>query len=247
MVAAALVLVLATVGVGCGDDDDDASGDDAAVELTAYCSAARGLSNAFNRDELPKQDEVSPMFEALVANAPDDVADDAEVAVASAKDALAGDDEAFDDPAFVEALREVDGRAFDTCEATKQQVSAVDYGFEGFDEELDAGSMIFRLQNDGDELHEVVLLQKDDGVTQPMAEILALGEEEGQALVSDVGFNFIGGPGDVSYLYTYLEPGNYAAVCFLPVGAADFEALEALGEDAPPHFTQGMVQDFTVV
>jgi hypothetical protein len=246
MVAAALVLT--TVGVGCGDDDDDASkGDAAATEPTAYCGASRGLSNAFNREEPPTQEEVTPMFEALVANAPEDVVDDAEVAVSFAKEALGGDDEAFDDPAFVEALREVDGYAFEACEATKQRVTAVDYRFEGFDEELDAGSMIFRLQNDGDELHELALLQKDEGVTQPIAEILALGEEEAKAFLSDVGFAFIGGPGDVAHLYTYLEPGNYAAVCFLPVGATDFEALDRLGEDTPGHFSQGMATDFTVV
>ena len=32
-------------------------------------------------------------------------------------------------------------------------------------------------------------------------------------------------------------PGEYAMVCFIPVGGA---------EDGPPHFTQGMVQEFIV-
>ena len=37
------------------------------------------------------------------------------------------------------------------------------------------------------------------------------------------------------------EPGNYAAVCFVSVGSVG----ETEG-DGPPHFTQGMVHEFTV-
>jgi hypothetical protein len=32
-----------------------------------------------------------------------------------------------------------------------------------------------------------------------------------------------------------LEPGQYVAVCFIPVGG---------GEDGPPHFTSGMLAEF---
>jgi hypothetical protein len=34
-----------------------------------------------------------------------------------------------------------------------------------------------------------------------------------------------------------LEPGRYAAVCFIPIGG---------GEDGPPHFTGGMVAELEV-
>lgn len=44
-------------------------------------------------------------------------------------------------------------------------------------------------------------------------------------------------PGDEGSALVTLEPGDYAMVCFVPVGG---------GEDGPPHFTEGMLHEFTV-
>jgi hypothetical protein len=50
-----------------------------------------------------------------------------------------------------------------------------------------------------------------------------------------------------------LEPGRYAAVCFLPQGATPELMAQMEGPDSslpdgagPPHFTHGMAQEFEV-
>lgn len=41
------------------------------------------------------------------------------------------------------------------------------------------------------------------------------------------------------------EPGDYAALCFIPTGSTMANSDEPDG-DGPPHFTQGMKTEFTV-
>jgi len=55
-------------------------------------------------------------------------------------------------------------------------------------------------------------------------------------------------PGESDTLFVDLEPGGYVIVCFLPVGATpdNMEALESGELQCPPHFTEGMVEEFTV-
>jgi hypothetical protein len=55
-------------------------------------------------------------------------------------------------------------------------------------------------------------------------------------------------PGAVVGDGTLTEPGRYAIVCFLPVGAHD-DVLDAEGppeSDAPPHVSQGMFAELVV-
>ena len=56
-------------------------------------------------------------------------------------------------------------------------------------------------------------------------------------------------PGPVVGDGSLADPGRYAIVCFLPVGATD-ELLESEGppegESAPPHVSQGMFAELTV-
>ena len=44
-------------------------------------------------------------------------------------------------------------------------------------------------------------------------------------------------PGEGGSTLAELSAGDYAMICFIPVGG---------GEDGPPHFTQGMIHEFTV-
>ncbi|MGH9188090.1 MAG: hypothetical protein ACRD0U_20150, partial [Acidimicrobiales bacterium] len=116
-------------------------------------------------------------------------------------------------------------------------VTAVDYAFEDLPTSLEAGPTVVELTNDGDEAHELVLFRKNDGVTQPAEELLALPDEEAFELVAFVQGSEPIDPGKRSSTVFDLEAGDYVAVCFLPVGGSG---------DGPPHFTEGMFTEFSV-
>ncbi len=82
----------------------------------------------------------------------------------------------------------------------------------------------------------MVVFRKADGVTLPWEELLELPDEEAEEKAQFVTAAFAP-PGEGSSTLAELEPGVYAMVCFIPVGG---------GEDGPPHFTEGMLEEFSV-
>jgi hypothetical protein len=122
-------------------------------------------------------------------------------------------------------------------------VTATNYAFTGLPDELPAGPTSFELTNDADEVHELVLLRKDDGVTQSAEELLAMPEEEAMDLATMVGSPAFAPPGDTAHTVKDLEPGDYIAVCFIPTGMT---ALDGPPPDGPPHAMNGMVAELTV-
>jgi hypothetical protein len=96
-------------------------------------------------------------------------------------------------------------------------------------------------------MHEMALIRFNDDTTETIEELFELPEEEAFSKITMHGASF-GAPGDSDTLFVDLEPGRYVIVCFLPVGATpdNMEALESGELEGPPHFTQGMVEEFTV-
>ena len=115
--------------------------------------------------------------------------------------------------------------------AVEIPVTAVEYEFQGVDEELLSGATSFRLDNAGEEPHEFVLSRIETDAT--IDELLDLPEEEARAQLEDVGRAFAE-PGDSDVLETELQPGRYGYVCFVP------------SPDGPPHAFLGMRGEFTV-
>lgn len=144
----------------------------------------------------------------------------------------------------------------DAPEGEIVEITAVDWAFEGVPESVEAGTRL-SLTNEGDEPHELVAIRIPDEETRPVSEIVALPEEElgavfgGEPMPATVILAATGTtdtPGAVMGDGTLTEPGRYAIVCFLPVGADD-SVLEADGppeSDAPPHVSQGMFAELTV-
>jgi hypothetical protein len=244
--AALLVLPLLLGVAACGDDDDDtdegssasASEEEAAGGDT--CQTWLDITAAFNGE--PTIEQMDPLFDDLTANAPEEIADDVEVATTTAREVLeTGNFELFETPEMGEALANADGYHFEHCEADeKLEITAVDYAFTGLPEELPAGTVFLEMTNatTHGEAHEIGIARKKDGVTETWDEILALGEEESDAKIEFVGGGFAEAEGDVGYVFLQdLAPGEYLAACFVPVGGE---------EEGAPHFTEGMLHEFTV-
>jgi hypothetical protein len=100
---------------------------------------------------------------------------------------------------------------------TTVTVTGVDYAFEGVPTSVPAGTS-FGFTNEGAELHELVLVRKNEGVTESFEEILALPEEEGFAKVTVLG-GVVAGPGESARAPVAVsDVGEYLMICFIPQG-----------------------------
>lgn len=139
----------------------------------------------------------------------------------------------------------------DEAEGETLEVTGVEYAYEGLDAEVEAGTEL-TFANGGQEVHELVLMRIDDDETRSIEELLQLPEEEAMQSVSMIGVS-VAAPGEDGEIMegelTVADAGRYAAICFIPVGTTEMpDGPPGEGEEpsGPPHFTQGMVQEFTV-
>lgn len=161
-----------------------------------------------------------------------------------------------------------DDEATDTEETTTTEaeaasepitVTAVDYAYEGLPSEVEAGTQLKLVNQSAGEVHELVAILIPEAETRPVSELVALPEEE-------LGAVFGGEPEPATVLLaapssteqipavgdgTLTEPGRYAVVCFIPVGADPAVVLDpnASGppeSDDPPHVSRGMFAELTV-
>ena len=138
------------------------------------------------------------------------------------------------------------------------EVVGVDYAFEGVPESAAVGSgLTFR--NDSDvEAHELVLVALPEGERRPVSEIVQLPPpESGPVLDNEVGVS-VAAPEEegraVAGELTVDEPGRYALLCTMPIGADPDDVVAAASreggpgelEDGPPHTDEGMYAELTV-
>jgi len=261
--------VAGLLAAGCGDDDDTASSDTTASDgaaagtestgTDAYCDAALAIETAGEPDidfSTATEEEMAeatktfatetlrPLADDLLAAAPDEVQADLDVQ-SDALDEMVetGDFAVFETPEVAAAAAAAHQFDLDTCGWEAVAVNAADYSFAGLPDEMDAGVASFELTNGGAEMHEMVLLRKNDGVTETFDELLALPEEEAMQKVTMVGLAGPVPPGEPGYAVVDLATGDYMAVCFIPVGTVSFDGPPPEG---PPHMMQGMVHQLTV-
>jgi plastocyanin len=124
------------------------------------------------------------------------------------------------------------------------EITGQDYAFVGLPSSVPVGTS-FRFTNGGDEFHEMMIVRRNEGTTEPLDELLALPDEELGDKLTLVGGLFapIGqtSPAQV----TLGEEGDYIVVCFVSQGTTSSFAAPGEG-DAPPHAALGMVGEFTV-
>ena len=249
-ICVALVATLSILGA-CGDDDDASptTGDPSSDESTTTTAAegeGDGEQAAGDGDfctgytELLAGDPAPEEIRALVDVAPEDAKEPLETIATGFEE----DPEAFfDTEEFNQAFAALGDAATAECADETFEVTAVDYAFEGIPEEIPAGRIGVSFANEGTEFHEMVVFRKNDDTAESFDEIFALEDQDAaQALVSEAGATFAPPGGSSSGLFDVSEPGEYVAVCFIPVGTTP-EAEEGSG---PPHFTQGMKAEFTV-
>lgn len=98
----------------------------------------------------------------------------------------------------------------------------------------DLGTGTYELVNEGKEPHEVTIVRINDGLTFDDVMSWYVSGAAGAPPFSSAGGLGVIRPGGTMYGELDLEPGNYAALCFVP------------GQGGTPHVAMGMFQPFTV-
>ena len=144
-----------------------------------------------------------------------------------------------------------------STEAT--EVVAVDFGFEGLPDTIEAGTRL-TLSNDSEvEVHELVAMAIPPEETRSTDELITLPEPElFAAIPGEPALVLVAPPGEESFPALgdgTLEPGRYLVFCAIPTGADPDELMQAMQEatdgppqvdGGPPHFASGMYAELTV-
>lgn len=250
---AALAVALLLTASACGGDDE---GDDAnpgagaaATETTEepneeFCTSVvtaetAVLAAASGGDPGDIEDLIATVEETTPAELEEQVG----VVLTTVRGALeTQDDSAFRSEEFTSSDEEVDQWVADNCGFERVDVAAVDYEFEGVPDTLPAGFATFAFSNEGEEVHEMLMVRyKDESLT--IEDLMKLSDEEAQSKIDFLGASF-GPPGTKDVESKELAPGKYALLCFVPVGSTSPKA--ARNADGPPHVARGMSAEFTV-
>lgn len=129
----------------------------------------------------------------------------------------------------------------DNCEVETLDITAVDYQFDDIPDELSTGYHVVNFANGGQENHEMFAFRFNDESIESVTDIFELPEDEVFSKITPVNAIYAT-PGSTEVVSWNLpEPGRYAVFCAVSLGSVgDSEG------DGPPHFTQGMVREFTV-
>jgi hypothetical protein len=100
-------------------------------------------------------------------------------------------------------------------------------------DEIAAGSRLWQIENVGEQWHEMIIVQPNEGATvdDVMAWLMEAGPEgpQGEPPFVDVGFWSPMSEGNRAWGAFDLPPGEYIAICFLPDIAADMASHAAKG------------------
>ena len=266
-IAVGALLALGLLGAACGSEDDsvdaaaqtDQAAEQADTSAAEFCDTILGIESTFaagpevdfesaSEEEIQAALEefsgvVEPLLQDAEENAPEEVAGSVDVGVAHVRQALeTGDESALETDEFRQAEKEIDEWTFDNCDVERVDVAAVDYGFEGVPETIPADTTVgFNYSNEGNEMHEMILLRKNPDTTESAEELLRMPERKAMNKVAFVGASWAP-PGQSDASFMQLEAGDYMMVCFIPTGTTG----EGQEGDGPPHFTEGMFTEFTV-
>jgi hypothetical protein len=247
MAAAALALVGA-LGA-CGSDSDTTSSASAKTSGSRNASAAvcdnqvqlNGLLGQAPNDPAQIKEfaktQVLPTVDKLVAALPTDLgAAGADLSAGYKTIADAGDPSALESPKMSAAQAAIGEFVHGNCKLDAIDVTALDYSYVGIPDQIKAGRTSFKMVNKGKEPHEIVILRRNDGVSDSFEDLSKLPQDQMMSKVSFSGVAF-GGPGSTTFAAVDLKPGTYFLVCNMPKGGQP---------DGQPHFMLGMERTITV-
>jgi hypothetical protein len=256
----ALILMLAACGSGGGASTQPARSRGTA-DVAAYCTAKKAFETAPDPDvdfgsASPKElaaagkkyaaSTLRPIFDDILASAPVEVWDASKVIDEGITELeQTGNFRLFNAPEFAAAQATTHAFDRDHCGWGRVDVTATDYAFSGIPDEVEPGTVSFDLTNrSGDEIHEMAIFKKRDGVTTPIQALLesAGSAEKGAGQDITLVGQSLASPGHSGYVVLDLVPGNYAVVCSVHVGAT---AQNPKG-NGPMHYTKGMLAEFAV-
>ena len=140
-------------------------------------------------------------------------------------------------------------------------VDGIDYGFENLPAEVPAGTALTFRNTSDVEFHEMVVMRIPDEESRSVGQLAALPPDESDAIFAGAmpALVSVAAPGEEGMAVvgdgTITEPGRYAVVCFIPVGADPAVVMEAMQSesstppdigDGAPHISQGMYAELTV-
>lgn len=138
------------------------------------------------------------------------------------------------------------------------EVTAIDFGFVGLPERVEAGTTLTLVNESSVELHELVAIRLPDDETRSVEDLIGAPEDLASyfplvttVLIAppDEAGVAVEGTGQIN------EPGRYAIICAIPIGAdpAEYMAAAAETEGGPPdvaggapHFVAGMYAELVV-
>ena len=135
---------------------------------------------------------------------------------------------------MVKALTVVPAAGVTAAEpAAEVTVSLTDYDFT-FSTPLTAGRRMMRINNDGQQPHEIFFARLDSGATAQQLVQFIRGGMRGRPPAAPAGGTVAIQAGSHSYLDLNLAPGTYAVLCFIPA------------PDGKEHVDHGMIKQITI-
>ncbi|MEO6628873.1 MAG: hypothetical protein ABIP03_09935 [Aquihabitans sp.] len=182
---------------------------------------------------------VKPLAAKLTAEAPSELVEPLKILTAGVEAAAkSGKTDSMEGDDFGMASAAGEKWVHENCGFQNLDVTAIDYAFEGIPATVASGetSILVANQTTHHEMHEMIIVKRKPGVTEAVADLLALPDDQAFSKVDFIGAVFAP-MGQSNGTSVDLEPGEYIVACFLPID----------GKDAnPPHFTKGMLAEFKV-
>ena len=221
----------------------------AAGGTAAACMPFLAIDDEMNKQQ-PDPAVLTPLFDQLSSAAPAELTEPVGVMVDAAKKMVASngqDSSAFQTSAFVAAQTKVDTWMFDQCSFdAKVKVTTKDFEFDGLPATMKPGKTAFLVTNAGPESHELDVARKKTGTTDSWQDLVKLPQEQAATKVDQLGGGFVPAVGSSALVVVELTPGDYAALCFIPMGSSMTATGTVTEGSGAPHAMSGMVKEFTV-